>query len=211
MDTKKFILGMLSEVKRDGIASLINFVNDSSFFNDPASADKHNAYEGGLADHSLNVFNCLNKYCKSNLENNNDFEKIIDSIAIVGLLHDIGYTGCFQKTSKNVPMKGSDGKNKKSEYGKLIFIEKESYEFNPEAQLPYPHGLLSTIILKKHIKLSNLENLAILWQSGSYDQPQHMWSTVDRAMKTHKLIMYTQFAKKEATLFYDKRLNNGSS
>jgi 23S rRNA maturation-related 3'-5' exoribonuclease YhaM len=201
-NTKEAILDLLGSVKREGVENLIKHLEGSPFFTDPASVNHHNAYEGGLADHSLNVFQVLENFRKLYPE----LEELEESVKIIGLLHDIGYVGCYQKTTKNVPMKGADGKNKKNEYGKLIFIEKEGFDFYPEAQLPYPPGHLSTLLIKQHMKLTKLEDLAIHWQRGIYDQPQHLWFTVDRAVKKHKLIMLTQFAKRESSLFYDKKV-----
>lgn len=201
-NTREAILELLSSIERDGIEDVIKFVEESNYFNDPASVNHHNNYVGGLADHSLNVYQILLNYQKIYPE----LKELDDSLKIVALLHDIGYVNCYQKVSKNQPMKGADGKNKKDEYGKLIWVEKEGFEFYPEAQLPYSPGHLSTVIIKKYMKLTKLEDLAILWQRGIYDQPQHMWYTVDRAVKKHKLIMLMQYAKKEATLFYDKKV-----
>lgn len=202
MNTKEKILEILFSVKRDGVDKLISYLNDSTFFSDPASANGYNNYEGGLADHSLNVYNILNKYLKINSE----LEDIEDSLKIVGILHSIAYVGCYQKTTKNMPLKGSDGKNKKNENGKIIFIEKETYDFYPENQLPYSEGHLSTVVLKQFIKLTKLEDLAIVWQNG-YSQNENQNYLIDRALKKHKLIMLTYFAKKEAILYFNKSKN----
>lgn len=195
MNFKEEIIKELSSISRDGINNLIKFLEESTFFSDPASVNNHNNYEGGLAEHSFNVFKNLNKY-KNIYPELNDLE---DSIKIIGLLHDISYVGCFQKSTKNLPLKGSDGKNKRGENGKIIFIEKESFDFYPENQLPYPHGHLSTILIKQYIKLTKLEDLSIVWQKG-YDCKNEN-QLVDLAFKKNKLVMLTYFAKKEACLY----------
>jgi hypothetical protein len=194
---KEEIIKELSSIKRDGVENLISYLEESTFFQDPASTNKHNNYEGGLAEHSYNVFKILEKYQKIYPE----ISDLSESIKIIGLLHDVSYIGCFQKSNKNVPLKGSDGKNKKNENGKIIFVEKENYDFYPENQLPYPQGHLSTIILKQYIKLTKLEDLAIIWQNGFLNVPESQYALVDRAFKKHKLVMLTFFAKKEASLF----------
>jgi hypothetical protein len=202
MTNKEKILEILSTINREGVNKLISHLNDSTFFNDPASSNGYNNYEGGLAEHSLNVYDIIKKYAEINPE----LKEIEDSLKIVGLLHSIAYVGCYQKTSKNIPLRGSDGKNKKNENGKLIFIEKESYDFFPENQLPYSEGHLATILLKQFIKLTKLEDLAIVWQNG-YSQNESQNYLIDRALKKHKLIMLTYFAKKEAILFHNKSKN----
>lgn len=197
MNFKEEIIKELSSISREGIDNLINYLENSTFFSDPASVNKHNNYDGGLAEHSFNVFKNLEKY-KIIYPELND---ISDSIKIVGLLHDISYVGCFQKSTKNLPLKGSDGKNKRAENGKIIFVEKESFDFYPENQLPYPHGHLSTIVLKQFIKLTKLEDLAIVWQNGYSQFNDYQPQLVDLAFKKHKLVMLSFFAKKEASIY----------
>jgi 23S rRNA maturation-related 3'-5' exoribonuclease YhaM len=196
-DVKKKIINLLSEIKREGIPEIIKYLEESTYFSDPASANFHNCLEGGLAKHSLNVYEIMSNYKKIYKE----LDNLEESIRIVSLLHGLGHVGAYHKTSKNVPLKGSDGKNKKNENGKLIFIEKESYEYVPESNLPYPLGMLSALLIKQKMKLSKLEDLAIVWHRGIYDISNNLWPTSDRAMKTHKLIMLLQFAIKEATLY----------
>lgn len=197
MNFKEEIIKELSSIQRDGVNNLIDYLEKSTFFSDPASVNKHNNYEGGLAEHSYNVFKNLEKYKVIYPELND----LSDSIKLVGLLHDISYVGCFQKSTKNLPLKGSDGKNKRGENGKIIFVEKESFDFYPENQLPYPHGHLSTIILKQFIKLTKLEDLAIVWQNAYQNNVDSQNNLVDLAFKKHKLVMLTFFAKKEASIY----------
>lgn len=197
MNFKEEIIKELKSIPREGIDNLINYLENSSFFSDPASINRHHNYEGGLAEHSYNVFKNLDKYKLIYPELND----LSDSIKIIGLLHDLSYVGCFQKSTKNLPLKGSDGKNKRGENGKIIFVEKESFDFYPENQLPYPHGHLTTILLKQFIKLTKLEDLAIVWQNGYINITENQTQLVDLAFKKHKLVMLTFFAKKEASIY----------
>ena len=58
----RFIEIYKSKIKRDGADKLLEFLISSDFFTAPASAKYHSAYEGGLLDHSLNVYDCLCDY-----------------------------------------------------------------------------------------------------------------------------------------------------
>ena len=190
MSIKEKFTQILSSVKRDGIEKVLEFLEKSSFFVDPASTEWHNSQEGGLAEHSLQVYNKLVELAPKEISE--------DNLKIVGLLHDISLAGSFQKFTKNVPMKGSDGKNKHREDGRILFIEKQTYDFVPETQLPYPHGLLSTQILKQHMKLTKLEDLAIYWHHSLQEAPNPI---AQRALKTHKLIFLTASADLETKLY----------
>jgi len=195
MNYKEEILSILKTIKRKGMRNLIKFLEEETFFIDPASCAEHNSYEGGLAEHSYHVYKLLERYS----EKEDCFSNCEDSIKIISLLHDISLVGSFQKSYKNTPLKGKDGKNRKDERNKLIFMEKEIYA-PYHTSLPYSHPHLSSIILKRYIPLTKLEDLAIVWHSIY----PHVLDTelTKRAQATHKIILYTYFADKEAKLYH---------
>lgn len=204
MTTKKAIIGLLSSVERDGMGDLINFLEESTFYTDPATCSDHNNYEGGLADHCLNTYQLLTRYCVT-CANKTPIKDIPeDSLKIIGLLHDISKVGTFQKVSKNVTVVGKDGKNRTKENGKLLFIEKDGYDPIP-SHLPYFSGQLSPQLLKKYIKITKLEDLAIQWCEGESDLTHNQRDIVRRAQRMHQVVLYTQFAKREASLFFGKK------
>ena len=90
---KEQFLELLRTVKRDGIEDLINFLEKSDFFKAPASTRFHGNFEGGLAEHSMKVYEIL----KHKVENNIKGVKIPEeSIIIIGLLHDICKTNFYK-------------------------------------------------------------------------------------------------------------------
>ena len=52
---QEFIETKLKSTKRNGIENLIQYLSDSDFYKAPASTKYHGCYEGGLAEHSVNV------------------------------------------------------------------------------------------------------------------------------------------------------------
>lgn len=77
-NTKDEILSLLQEINRPGIDNVIQYLQKSTFFTERCNS--HHKFRGGLAVHSLGVYN--------------EFEKLNtglpeDSIRIVSLLHDI--------------------------------------------------------------------------------------------------------------------------
>ena len=191
--SKEMFLSILSSVKKEGVDKLISYLEKSTFYQDPASAEEYNPYEGGLVDHSLNVYNTLEKLAQ--IQNIKTYE---DSLKIVGLLHDISLIGSFQKMTKNVTVKGPDGKNKRREDGRILFIEKEVFEFIPEVSLPYPRGYLSVRFLKQFLKLTNLEEMAIYWHTALQEPPTNLSK---RALQSHWLVTKLAQADLEAKLF----------
>ncbi|MEG2456160.1 MAG: hydrolase, partial [Oscillospiraceae bacterium] len=64
MSAKEEFIEIYKEcITRDGSAALLDYLeNKSDFFAAPASARFHGAYAGGLCDHSVNVYRCLEDY-----------------------------------------------------------------------------------------------------------------------------------------------------
>ena len=52
---RKEIVGLLVGTGRENMDKLINYMDENGFFTSPCSGSYHLAYEGGLAEHSLNV------------------------------------------------------------------------------------------------------------------------------------------------------------
>lgn len=90
METNDKIIELLMKVKRDGIDNLIEYLIEEGFFESPASTRFHGCYAGGLADHSLGVYELLTGYnasLKFNIEE--------ESIIIATLLHDVCKIGAY--------------------------------------------------------------------------------------------------------------------
>lgn len=80
METKQRIISILSEIKRPGMDQIIENIKDSSYFS--VGCYKHHTYEGGMADHALEVMDYMLSH--------NIFNLSEESIKIVGLFHDLG-------------------------------------------------------------------------------------------------------------------------
>lgn len=107
---EEFIEIYKEKVTRKGADALLDYLtNKSDFFTSPASARYHGAYEGGLCEHSLNVYHCLVDYLSRERANElYGLEYSEETVALVALLHDVCKAGCYKKTFRNV--KGEDGK-----------------------------------------------------------------------------------------------------
>ena len=58
---ERFIEIYKTKIHREGSEKLLEFLmsKNSDFFEAPASTRFHGSYEGGLLEHSLNVYDCL--------------------------------------------------------------------------------------------------------------------------------------------------------
>ena len=79
---KETIVSLLQSTGRDNIDRLIAWLEDRAFFEAPASKSKHNAFPGGLAKHSLDVYNeAMKLNASSGLP--------VASVTLCALLHDV--------------------------------------------------------------------------------------------------------------------------
>lgn len=151
---EEFIKIYKENIKREGSEKLLTYLQNSDFFTAPASSRFHCAYEGGLCEHSINVYKRLLK----NVENEfgKEWEKFIsaESVAICSLLHDLCKISFYKVEYRNVKENG--------EWVKKPYYAKEEL-------LPYGHGEKSVYIINGFIRLTRDEAIAINWHMGGFD------------------------------------------
>ena len=184
-ELKGEFLNTLCSVNREGMDKLIDFLNKTDFFNAPASTRFHGCYEGGLVEHSLQVYKILKEKVKNaSIEiNTND-----DSIKIVALLHDICKANYYKVDFRNA-------KNKFGEWEKVPY-------YTVDDQIPYGHGEKSVMMISEYIKLTPEEKYAIRWHMG-FTEPKEIYNTIGQAYKKYPLALLTFEADLESTYFYD--------
>lgn len=157
MDSKEEFLEIFYDnIERDGAEKLLEWLEKSDFFTAPASTKRHNAFKGGLCEHSINVYKRFVKLLTMEYGENWSEKVNPESVAIMGLLHDVCKVDTYVEDYRNV----------KDENG--YWIKKPYYKV--EDHLPYGHGEKSVYILSAFIKLTREEALAINWHMGEYDQ-----------------------------------------
>ena len=185
----RFINIFKTKIKREGADKLLDYLISSDFFTAPASARYHSAYEGGLLDHSLNVYDCLSAYL------NRDYVKekfklsyTEETIAIVSLLHDICKVNVYKPGFRNV----------KNEQGKWEQVP--TFEFDDK--LPYGHGEKSVYMISPFIKLTREEAFAIRYHMGFSNVDDQR--NVGKAFEMFPLAFALSTADMEATYYIEK-------
>ena len=148
MDVKEKIKELLMGTKRKGIESLIKYLEDEGFFEVPASTRYHCCYAGGLAEHSLRDYELLINLNINILKldavtspSQNPLPIKPDNVIIAALLHDVCKIGAY-------------------------IGDEKPYKYNK--QQPKGHALLSIERIKKHIELTELEEMIIKYHMGVY-------------------------------------------
>jgi len=155
MDKKEeFIKIFTDNIKREGSKALLEYILSTDFFTAPASTKFHSCHSGGLLEHSINVYRRFKNLVIAEYGDSYT-EKISDeSIAIIGLLHDICKTNIYKEELRNTKVDGN-------------WVQVPYYTV--EDTLPYGHGEKSVYMISGFMKLTREESMAINWHMGGFD------------------------------------------
>lgn len=152
---------ILRDTGIENIDDIIAYLDELKFFEAPASARNHFNFPGGLALHSLNVYDMAMKLRESVVALRPDTADLLapESIAIAALLHDVCKANIYRRTLRR----------QKNEIG--VWEDIEGYEVDYSA-LPVGHGEKSVImLLRAGLDLEDDELMAIRWHMGPWDLP----------------------------------------
>ena len=160
MDTGS-IKDLLLSTHREGMMELVDYMEEYGFFRAPCSTGHHLSHEGGLAEHSLNVYEAMVA-----------FDEMVggplkyESIIICALLHDLGKMGQYDKPNY-VPNMLKGRATKANPNPEPYQSTSKPYVTNPEL-LYIDHEVRSVAIASRFIELTEEEQQAILWHNGLY-------------------------------------------
>ena len=153
--------------------------NKSDFFIAPASTKYHGSYEGGLCEHSLNVYyalknlNCsyMPKLCQTEEEikqGTHKYKYDEDTLKIVGLLHDISKANYYEKYQRNVKDKNGN------------WVQVEEYKIKDDRFIYGSDEQTADFMISKFIPLTVDEHIAILHKTGgrAFDSTQTSIPTI---------------------------------
>lgn len=189
-DKERFIKIYEENIKRTGSDKLLAWLcsENSDFFTAPSSTRYHGSYEGGLVEHSLNVYDCLKDYLsrpRTKELYGMDFSE--ETIAIVSLLHDLCKVNFYAVDYRNA-------KNAQGVWEKVPY-------YTIRDSLPYGHGEKSVYIVSGFMRLSREEAFAIRFHmgfSGNEDK-----GLVGQALEKFPLALALSVADMEAAYFLE--------
>ena len=148
---KEEFISLLRKTEREGIENLIDYLeNKSDFFTAPAASKFHNNFEGGLCEHSLNVY----RNFKSLLELKN-IELDEKSVIITALLHDLCKCNYYIKEERNRKVDG-------------VWESYLQWTTNKSPAIPLPHASRSIRMIKSYIPLKYVEEIIIFYHMGPF-------------------------------------------
>lgn len=202
----QFISTFKENITRPGADGFLAWLETTDFFVAPASTRFHLSRPGGLVEHSLHVFERLVRLCDLEAASSDRFSyPSPETIAIVGLLHDICKVDVYKQEPKNQktydPAKvaiATRGQVKHDALGDFVWETVMGYKFDDP--LPYGHGEKSVYIISSFMKLTREEAMAIRWHMGFSDNDFKAGGyTVGDAFEKFPLAVLTHIADLQAT------------
>lgn len=175
-------------IQRDGAAALLDWLKDTDFFTAPASTRFHGSYEGGLVEHSVNVWNemCrLMRVYKSEVP-----DTTTETVALVTLLHDLCKVGCYKTEMRNTKVNG-------------IWVQKPFFTFQED--FPYGgHGSKSVFLIERFMRLSEAEVVAINCHMGFSESGTNV-GAIGNAFERYPLAWLLHMADESATYIVERK------
>lgn len=134
-------------IRREGLEDLLNWLEKADFYTAPASTRYHGAYQGGLCQHSLDVYEYAKKMailCEQEIPE--------ESLAIAALFHDLCKVNFYKTDKRNQKING--------EWVEVPYYTiEEKYAFGG-------HGSKSVFLVQQFMKLKTDEAAAINCHMG---------------------------------------------
>lgn len=203
---------LVSQIKRPGRDELLNYCRKSDFYRAPASTKFHLSCEGGLLQHSINVFEALRHMGCTNvdddtMEYNVYGQQVVktpyESIIVAALFHDLCKTNFYSVEYRNQKVYKSGG-SKHDAHGNFDW---ESVPFYiVEDKNPYGHGEKSVMMVDQFMRLTMEERYAIRWHMGMSEA--NIIATYNQAAAKYPLVLFLHTADQMASLFMEDKTGN---
>ena len=190
----EFIEIYTTNIKREGADKLLEYLLSpkSDFFTAPASTRFHGSYEGGLLEHSLNVYHCLKDYAaRDRVKNVYGLNASEETLALTALLHDICKVNFYSVDYRNA-------KNAQGVWERVPY-------YTIDDKLPYGHGEKSVYIISGYMRLTREEAFAIRYHMGFSGNDDV--NSVGKSFEMFPLAFALSVADMEATYYLESKLS----
>ena len=196
--------GLMATVNRDGREELMEYIRTKTdFYLAPASTQYHLSCEGGLLQHSLNVYDCLMAKKQSPV-----WKKILEeipeeSLVIITLLHDLCKVNFYTEETKNQKTYDQDKvaaaegwQRKHDNLGDFIWETVLKYAINDT--MPLGHGEKSVMLINCFMRLKTTEIFPIRWHMG-FSEEKSYYKAIGDAMERFPIVLALYEADLEAS------------
>lgn len=202
---------LVNSISRPGREKLLEYCQKSDFYTAPASTRFHLSCEGGLLQHSLNVYDALHDMALPGQDGMTEFlvRGVLvsrvrnESIIIAALFHDLCKTNFYSVEYRNQKIYKPGG-SKRDARGSFDWESVPSYIV--EDKNPYGHGEKSVMMVEQFMRLSMEERYAIRWHMGMSDA--QIIPTYSQAIEKYPLVLYLHTADQMASHFMENKDGN---
>lgn len=195
---------LMAKVNRPGKDELMDYIrNKTDFYTAPASTQFHLSCEGGLLQHSLNVYDCLIAKMYNPVWNKVLSAIPEESLIIMALLHDLCKVNFYVKGTKNQKTYDVDKVSnaekwqiKHDDMGDFIWETVLKYEINDT--MPLGHGEKSVMLINCFMKLYPYEIFSIRWHMG-FTEEKAQYKALGEAMEKFPVVLALHEADLEAS------------
>lgn len=182
---QEFLTICRTEIHRDGLEELLEWLCKADFFTAPASTRYHGGYAGGLCQHSIDVYQYAKKL--SFLMPSAPSE---ESLAVAALFHDVCKVNLYKVDKRNQKI---DGVWREVP----VYVIEEKFHFGG-------HGSKSVFLVQQFMKLTTEEAAAINCHMGFSDGSATTVRDVSSAYQQFPLAWLTHVADEAATFLLDR-------
>lgn len=187
---EEFIEIYQEHIQRKGADKLLEYLmsDASDFFTAPSSTRFHGSHEGGLVEHSVNVYRCLADYLtRPRTKELYRMDYSEETVALVALLHDICKLNFYKIDYRNA-------KNAQGVWERVPY-------YTVDDTLPYGHGEKSVYIISSYMRLSREEAFAIRYHMGFSGLEDK--NSIGKAFEMFPLAFALNVADMEATYYLE--------
>lgn len=173
-ENKSRFIDILKEVNRPGIEDFVNYLDESGFFDAPASTQYNCAFPGGLCLHSLHVYETLMNIVTSLDSECTKFHK--DTLIIVSLLHDLYKTNFYELTVSNKKIYSEEG-SKSDNLGRFDWVSVQSYKVkdSSEREVFGTKSFNTYMIVSKFLALTEEETVVLANQYSESESNNNIY------------------------------------
>lgn len=176
----------MTHIHRPGADLLFDWMDDSGFFEAPASTKFHGNYRGGLCEHSVHVWEELVRLLKAYPE----VKVSAETATIVSLLHDLCKVGAYKQELRNV----KEGN---------LWVKRPVYVFDEDFCYG-GHGSKSVYLAQKYMNLTDAEAVAINCHMGFSDRAPGDFG-IGAAYEEYPIAWLLHVADESATWIREKK------
>lgn len=182
---EEFLRIARTNIQREGIEDLLDWLDQEDFFEAPASVRNHGCYPGGLCQHALDVYDQAVRLAKAY-----EMDIPLESLTIAALFHDLCKVDFYKLGWRSVKTEGR--------YDSVpSYSIEERFVFGG-------HGSKSVFLVERRMHLTDEEAMAINCHMGFADADERTRRSIAEVYRLSPLAWVVHVADEAAAFLLDR-------